>query len=196
MANLKEERTVLIVKPDGVKRGLVGEVIRRVEQRGLKVIALKMVQVDRDHAAKHYPGTDEHCTGMGMKTLENYQKYGHKAAEELGSDDPLQIGRMIEQWNIDFFTSGPVVAMVVSGIHAIDMVRKIVGHTLPSKADAGTIRGDYSIDSPTLANREHRAIHNLVHASGDAKETEHEIHHWFSEGDIHTYKRSDEDVMF
>lgn len=196
MSHLKEERTLMLLKPDGVKRGLVGDIIHRLEQRGLKIIAMKMLQVEADFAAKHYPGTDEHCTGMGMKTLENYQKYGKNATEEIGTDDPLKIGRMVEQWNIEFLTSGPVIALVISGIHAIDMVRKIIGHTVPSKADAGTVRGDYSIDSPTLANAEKRAIRNIVHASGNLKEAEHEIQHWFREEEIHAYQRSDEDVMF
>jgi nucleoside-diphosphate kinase len=194
--HLREEKTLILIKPDGVKRGIIGDIIARLEQRGLKVIAMKMLQVGREHAAKHYPGTDEHCIGMGMKTLENYQKYAKNAAEEIGTDDPLKIGRMVEQWNIDFLSSGPVVALVVSGIHAIDMVRKITGHTVPNKADMGTIRGDYSIDSPTLANEEKRAIRNLVHASGEPIEAEREIQHWFKAEEIHNYKRSDEDVMF
>ncbi len=194
--HLREEKTLLLVKPDGVKRGLVGDIISRLEQRGLKIVGLKMLQVDRAHAAKHYPGTDEHCIGMGMKTLENFQKYAKNAVEEMGTDDPLKIGRMIEQWNIDFLTSGPVVAMVIEGIHAVDMVRKIVGPTLPNKAEMGTVRGDYSIDSPTLANVEKRAIRNIVHASGEVAETEREISHWFKTEEIHSYKRSDDDVMF
>ncbi len=196
MSLLKEEKTVVLVKPDGVKRGLIGDIIKRFEQRGLKIIAMKMIHVDKEFAAKHYPGTDEHCTGMGMKTLETYQKYGKNATEEIGSDDPLKIGRIVEQWNIEYLASGPVIAMVVSGVHAIDMVRKVIGHTLPSKADAGTIRGDYSIDSPTLANEEKRSIRNIIHASGDPSEASHEITHWFSEKEMFPYKRSDEDVMF
>ncbi|MBI5798525.1 MAG: nucleoside-diphosphate kinase [Candidatus Yonathbacteria bacterium] len=196
MQHPKEERTVLIVKPDGVKRGLTGEVIRRVEQRGLKVIALKMIQATPKVVRDHYPGTDEWLKGMGNKTLDNYKQYGKDAIKECGTDDPLAIGKLVYQWLEDFMTSGPMVSLLISGLHAIDMVRKICGHTLPSKADMGTIRGDYSVDSPTLANMEKRAIRNLVHASGDPTEAAHEIEHWFSPEEIHDYKRAEEDIMF
>lgn len=192
----KEERTFMLVKPDGVKRGLVGECVRRIEQRGLKMIALKMVWPSEEHARGHYPGTAEWLRGMGGKTLESYRKYGKNPVKELGTSDALKIGKMIYQWNTDFLTSGPVAAMVISGIHAVDMVRKIVGATLPAFAEMGTIRGDYSVDSPVLANRDRRAIHNIVHASGDAAEAAHEIEHWFSPEEIHDYKRAEEDIMF
>ena len=190
------ERTVMLVKPDGVKRGLIGETIRRVEQRGLKVIAMKMLLPTREQARLHYPGTDEWLIGMGHKTLETYAKYGKDAIEELGTANPLEIGKMIYEWNMDLFTSGPVVAMLISGIHAIDMVRKIVGKTIPAFADMGTIRGDYSVDSPALANEAKRAIRNIVHASGDPTEAAHEVDHWFTSEEIHDYVRSEEDVMF
>mgnify|MGYP001604612359 FL=1 len=186
----------MLVKPDGVKRGLVGECIHRIEQRGLKVIALKMVWPSGEHARGHYPGTSDWLRGMGEKTLSSYHKYGKNPVKELGTRDPLKIGKMIYQWNTDFLTSGPVIAMIISGIHAVDMVRKIVGATLPAFAEMGTIRGDYSVDSPVSANRGQRAIHNLVHASGDGSEAEHEIEHWFSPEEIHDYKRAEEDVMF
>lgn len=193
---LISERTVMLVKPDGVKRGLIGECIKRVEQRGLKVIALKMVLATPEQARKHYPGTESWLTGMGNKTLETYAKYGKDPLKELGTADPLKIGEMIYDWNVDLFTSGPVVAILISGIHAIDMVRKIVGKTIPAFAEMGTIRGDYSVDSPTLANEGKRAIRNIVHASGDPLEATHEATHWFTEKEIHDYIRSEEDVMF
>lgn len=192
----KEERTFMLVKPDGVKRGLVGECIRRIEQRGLKIIAFKMIQASKEHARAHYPGTDGWLKGMGEKTLESYAKYGKDPVKELGTLDSLEIGRIIYQWNTDFLTSGPVVAMAISGIHAIDMVRKIVGKTIPAFAEMGTIRGDFSVDSPVLANDAKRAIHNVVHASGDPDEAAHEIKHWFSPEEIHDYKRAEEDIMF
>lgn len=193
---LIEEQTFVLVKPDGVKRGLVGECITRIEQRGLKMIAIKMIQADEEQARQHYPGTETWLRGMGEKTLETYAKYEQDPVAELGTDDALEIGKMIYQWNTDFLTSGPVVAMMISGIHAIDMVRKIVGKTLPAFAEMGTIRGDYSVDSPVLANEGKRAIHNLIHASGDAAEAEHEIKHWFLPKEIHAYKRAEEEIMF
>lgn len=192
----KEERSLLLLKPDGVKRGLIGEVIKRVEQRGLKIIALKMVQPDEKFIKGFLPSTESWRVGMGEKTLSTYETYNKNPMKELGTADALKIGDMIYGWLVEFWLSGPAVAMVVSGIHAIDMVRKIVGNTLPSKADMGTIRGDYSVDSPVLANMERRAIHNIVHASGDPAEAAHEVNYWFSEKEIHAYQRAEEDIMF
>lgn len=192
----KEEKTVLLVKPDGVKRGLVGEVIKRVESRGLKIISLKMIVASEDMARDHYPNTDGWLRGMGEKTLDNYRQYGKDPIKELGTDNPLEIGKEIAGWNVDFLTSGPIVAMVIQGIHAVDMVRKIVGKTIPAVAEMGTIRGDFSVDSPTLANIGKRAIHNVVHASGDSSEAAHELEHWFKSEEIHEYKRAEEDIMF
>lgn len=192
----KEERTFMLVKPDGVKRGLVGECIRRIEQRGLKIIALKMIVSSAEHARLHYSGTEAWLQGMGEKTLATYRKYGKDPTQEVGNDDSLAIGKLVYQWNTDFLTSGPVIALVISGIHAIDMVRKIVGKTIPAFAEMGTIRGDFSVDSPVLANESKRAIHNIVHASGDPDEAAHEIEHWFSPEEIHDYKRAEEDIMF
>lgn len=194
--SVKKERTVVIVKPDGVKRGLVGEIIKRLEQRGLKIVALKMVMADAEQARNHYPNTEPWYRAIGEKTLENYKAFGKDAMVEIGTDDSLKIGQMIGDWNVKYLTSGPVVPMIVEGIHAISAVRKIVGHTLPSKAEMGTIRGDFSIDSPTAANADRRTIYNMVHASGDPGEATHEISHWFTEKEIQDYKRADEDVMF
>ena len=196
MSHPREEKTIVLVKPDGVKRGLIGEIVSRFERRGLKVIAMKMVLASRTQASDHYPKTDAWKIGIGEKTLENYRAFGKDPVKEMGTDDALAIGNMVSEWNVDYLTSGPVVAMVVQGIHAIPTVRKIVGHTLPSKAEMGTIRGDYSIDSPTLANADKRTIHNMVHASGDEQEATHELQHWFKADEVHDYKRAEEDVMF
>lgn len=194
--SLKLERTFVLVKPDGVKRGLVGEIIHRFEQRGLKVIALKLLVASREQAHAHYPNTVEWLTGMGNKTLEYYAKYGKDPLKEIGTADALEIGKKVAGWNVDFLTSGPAVAMVVSGLHAIDMVRKIVGATFPAKAEMGTVRGDFSVDSSVLANTDRRAVHNLVHASGEPSEATHEINHWFAPEEVHDYRRAEEDIMF
>lgn len=196
MTNPKQERTVVLVKPDGVKRGLIGEVVRRLEQRGLKIVAMKMVLASKEKARGHYPNTPEWLTGMGNKTLENYAQHGKDPMTEVGTVDPLEIGKMAAGWNEEFLSSGPIVAMIVEGLHAIPAVRKIVGSTLPVKADVGTIRGDYSTDSPTLANADRRAIHNLVHASGDDQEAAHEVTYWFLPEEIQTYTRADEAIIF
>jgi nucleoside-diphosphate kinase len=192
----KQERTVVLVKPDGVKRGLIGEIISRIEKRGLKLIALQMVWATKDQIDGNYPKEEAWLKKIGEKTGKNYQQYGFDVKKELGTDDPMEIGKMVRQWLIEYLTSGPMVKLVVSGIHAVDMVRKIVGSTMPSEAEMGTIRGDFSVDDATAANRGRRAIHNLIHASGTVKEAESEILVWFAPEEIHDYKRAEEDIMF
>lgn len=191
------ERTVVLVKPDGVKRALIGEIISRFEKAGMKVVAMKMIWVDEDFAAKHYPvSREEWVKGMGEKTLKTYAEYGKDAKEELGTMDPMVIGKMVAKWNLEFLSSRPVVAMVLEGNHAITMVRKIVGATVPTSADPSTIRGTYSVDSPVRANETKRAVHNLIHASGNPEEAKFEEELWFHKNEVHEYKRVDEEVMF
>ncbi len=192
----KAERTFMLVKPDGVKRGLIGEVIKRIEQRGLKVIALKMVTPTDQLATDHYPTSDEWLHNVGAKVHEKYNEYGVSVKELLGTEEHAEIGKLVWSWTKEYIMSGPVVAMVIEGMHAIDMVRKIVGHTYPASADVGTIRGDFSVDSPLLANKNKRAIRNLVHASGNTKEAEHEINLWFKPAELHDYTRTDDSIMF
>ena len=196
MTHPKQERTFCMVKPDGVARGLIGDIIHRFEQRGLKVIALVMVQATREQVDGHYPKEETWIRRLGQKTLTTYQKYNYDVMKELGTSDDLEIGKMVRGWLVDGLTSGPVVKIVVQGVHAIDMVRKIAGNTMPSLADMGTIRGDYSVDSPAAANRDKRSVRNIVHASETQAEAEHEITHWFKPEEIHEYKRSEEDIMF
>jgi len=191
------EQSLVLVKPDGVKRGLVGDITSRFEKSGLKIIAMKMVWVDKDFAGKHYPDArTELLKGIGEKTLETYEKYGKDPNEDLGTMDPLEIGKMVNKWNMEFLSSGPVVAILLEGPHAIENVRMVVGATLPVFADPGTIRGDYSLDSPALANERKRAVHNMVHASGNTEEAEYEKQLWFHNEEIQDYKRVDEDIMF
>lgn len=192
----KEEKTVVLIKPDGVKRGLIGEIISRFERRGLKIIALQMIHPTKEQIDAHYPKDKEWIERLGKKTLADYKEHGFDAKKELGTEDPLEIGKMVRGWLIDFMSSGPIVKMVVKGIHAILMVRKIVGASLPSQAEMGTIRGDFSVDSATAANRDKRAVHNIVHASENEKEAKHELEFWFSPEEIHDYKRAEEEIMF
>lgn len=193
---LKQEQTLVLIKPDGVKRGLIGEIMRRIEQRGLKVIALKMFQATKADLTKHYSDSETNLKAMGEKTLATYQKYEMDAKKEIGTDDPVKIGKMVHGWITDFMCSGPIVKIIVQGLHAVEMVRKIVGGTMPSQADMGTIRGDYSVDSAVLANAQKRGIRNLIHASGNIAEAEAEIALWFKPDEIHEYKRAEEDIMF
>jgi len=189
MKHPKEERTFVMVKPDGVRKGLTGEIIRRFEQRDLKLIALEMVKPEYDLVDNHYPKDEGWITRLGEKTKATYEKYGYDLISDFGTDDTSKIGPEVRKWVIDFMTSAPVVKMVFQGIHAVDVVRKIAGETMPYKADMGTIRGDYSIDSPALANKEKRAVMNIVHCSETPEEAEHEIKHWFGNTTLHDYKR-------
>jgi nucleoside-diphosphate kinase len=196
MKNPQEEETFVLIKPDGVKRGLTGEIISRIEQRGLKIIALKMIWATKDQIDEHYPKNDSWIKRLGEKTLATYEKYGYDAKEEIGTDDPMEIGKIVRGWLMDYMTSGPVVKMIVQGIHAVDMVRKMVGNSIPAMAEMGTIRGDFSVDSSVLANRSKRAIHNLIHASETETEANHEINFWFAPEELCEYKRAEEDIMF
>ena len=177
--NFKEEKTYIMIKPDGVKKRLIGEIITRFEQRDLKVIALEMFQPTTKQIDEHYPKDKAWIARLGQKTLSTYEKYGVDPVKELGMDNDYEIGKMVRKWLVDYMTSAPLVRMVIQGVHAVDMVRKICGVTLPNLADMGTIRGDYSADSPAVANSERRAVMNLVHASETPQEAEHEIKHWF-----------------
>jgi len=196
MHKIQKERTLILAKPDALQRGIVGEIIKRFETRGFKVVGLKMIKPSSDHIKKHYLATKDQLEGMGNKSLENLRQLGLDVVEILGTDNPMEIGKMINDWNFEFLSSSPVVAMVFEGPHAVDMARKIVGNTLPFKADIGTIRGDFSVDSATLGNFNKRPIRNIVHASGSISEAKREIKHWFSEKEIFQYKRVDESVMF
>ncbi len=190
------ERTLIVVKPDGVVRGLSGEILNRFEKAGLKLVAAKMVSVSKDLAEKHYPvDREELWEGIGNKTLDHYKELEEDASKLLGTDDPKEIGNMVRVWLIEYISSGPVLAVVLEGPHAVEMVRKMSGHTLPLKSAPGTIRGDYSFDSSYLANTGKRAIKNLVHASGTLEEAQYEIPLWFSNDEIVSYKRTDEEAM-
>ena len=196
MKHIKQQRTLALVKPDGVKRGLTGEVISRIERRGLKLVALKMVSVDIEHLQKHFPSDDTWLGRLGDKGLKTFAEYDLNPKELMGTDDRMEIGKKVKESLFTYMTSGPIVAMVIEGLHAIDMVRKLAGHTLPVFADMGTIRGDYSVDSPAIANVEGRAIQNIMHASETPEEAANEIELWFDKNEINSYKRADEDVMF
>jgi nucleoside-diphosphate kinase len=178
------ERTVVVFKPDSVEKGLVGEILSRFEKTGLRIVGSKTVQVDEAFVSRHYPNRVDFLRGMGLKTLQDYSDRGIDPKKELGTDDPLVIGKKIRRWNMEFLSRGPVIAFVLEGNDAVANVRKLVGITIPTVASAGTIRGDYSLDSAALANREKRAVQNLVHASGNVKEAKEEIKLWFKDEEL------------
>lgn len=185
-----------MIKPDGVMRGLVGEIILRIEKSGLKIVALQMKQATEEQIIKHYPMSDQAWVDrLGEKGLGTFLDLELDAQEFLGTNDKSVVGKKVAQTLVKYMTSGPVVCMIVEGVQAIDMVRKLAGHTLPIKAEMGTIRGDFSVDSPAVANLENRSIHNLFHASENAIEAENEIKLWFN-GESFTYNRTGEDVMY
>jgi len=192
----RRERTLVVVKPDGVQRGLVGEILARFERAGLKVVALKMLRAPRELLERHYPAEEDFLRTIGGKTKEAFEAYGLDVRERMGTEDPVEVGRQVRGWLIEFMASGPVVAAVLEGVHAVSAVRKLVGKTLPIFAEPGTIRGDWSTDSPTLANLEQRPVRNLVHASGTVEEAEFEVRLWFREEEIHSYRRADEGPLF
>jgi len=189
MINPKEEKTFVLIKPDGVRKGLVGEIIKRLEQRDMKIVALEMFQASRKEIDSHYPKDEKWIRRIGEKTSANYAKYGFDVKDDFGTSDLYRIGKQVRGWVIDFMVSAPLVKMVVQGVHAVDMVRKIVGPTMPNLAEMGTIRGDFSVDSAISANVEKRAVFNLVHASETPQEAKHEINHWFGRNSIFKYKR-------
>jgi nucleoside-diphosphate kinase len=189
------ERTFVMIKPDGVKRGLIGEIIQRFEKAGLKIVGMKMVQANKEQVEEFYPKNKEWFETVGNKTTKAYQNLGLSVQETFGTTNLEKIGRTIKKWLIDFITSGPIVVMVVEGNHAINKVRSIVGYTDPLTAAPGTVRGDLSSDSIALANIMARATINLVHASSSQKEAEREIKVWFDESELFDYKRCDEDIV-
>lgn len=187
------EQTVVLIKPDGLKRGLVGEVIHRFERMGLKIVAMKMVKPDEAFFHKHY-GTDKESTidRLGNKTLATYQKYGKDAKKDFGTDDPKELGKLVVGWLMSYTTSGPVIAILLEGRHAVENVINIAGPTMPVNAPAGTIRGDFSTDSAAYANEEQRGVTNIIHISGSLEEANFEKTLWFAPEEIYSYKRADE----
>ncbi|QQG39588.1 MAG: nucleoside-diphosphate kinase [Candidatus Aenigmatarchaeota archaeon] len=180
------ERTLVLIKPDGVARGLIGECVKRFEQRGLKVVGMKMIRPDAKLVGDHYTDDLEWLTSVGRKTKVSYEKKGMKM------DKPdVEIGRYVRKWLMDYLASGPVVALVLEGHHAVEIARKLCGDTEPRVALPGTIRGDLSVESYMIGDEKQRPVKNVVHASGSVKEAESEMKVWFSENELCSYERVD-----
>ncbi|MDQ6985378.1 MAG: nucleoside-diphosphate kinase [Candidatus Dojkabacteria bacterium] len=176
------ERTFVMIKPDGVKRGMVGRIFTRLENLGLKLVASRMIQPTDEQARGNYPGTEDWLTRMGKKTHANYDNDMAKIEKDLGTTDALEIGNMIYDGLVTYLTSGPVVLMVWEGNHATAVIRKIAGVMSPDIAAPGTIRGDVGFDSPKLAVKSGRVVvQNLIHISDSQEEADREIKHWFGE---------------
>jgi nucleoside-diphosphate kinase len=159
------ERTLIILKPDAVKRGLVGELLQRFERAGLKIIGMKMLHPDENHYRHHYEAIG-------------------KVISRRGED--------VYQRNTNFMMSGPVIAAVLEGVESVSLVRKMVGETEPKSALPGTIRGDYSHMTINHANAKNIGLPNIIHASADPGEAKEEIIHWFSESELFDYETAHE----
>jgi nucleoside-diphosphate kinase len=180
------ERTLIVLKPDAVKRGLVGEILARFEKIGLKVIGMKMMLPTEELVTTHY--SDDLIPIVGGKTQKDWDAYGVEYTESAE-----EIGRDIVTATRDFMRSGPVVAAVLEGGHAVEVVRKMVGSTGPKDSAPGTIRGDYAHLSLGRASILKRGAANLIHASGNVEEAKQEIEWWFKPEELFDYKLVHED---
>jgi nucleoside-diphosphate kinase len=188
----KHERTLLVIKPDGIQRGLIGEVIGRFERVGLKIVAIKMMMATADLIEKHYTLDPEWRRVTGEKSIKGYVSKGLTPP----SNDPHELTARILKNLVVYLTAGPIVAMVLEGAHAVSVVRKLVGGTEPMMSDVGTIRGDFVLDSYQMSDTDGRAVRNVVHASGSVKEANDEIKHWFKQEELMKYKTITEKIIY
>jgi nucleoside-diphosphate kinase len=191
---MKNEKTLVIIKPDGVQRSLIGEIIRRYERIGLKLIGMKMVMPAEDMATKHYyeVGGDAWVEEVGRKARAAYEKKGQESPFKTNKENGLAVLKA----NAKYLSSGPVVAMIWQGASAVELVRKITGATAPLLADVGTIRGDFTLDSYALADADGRSVRNLIHASGTVEEAEQEIKIWFEDSEVNNYTHLHERILY
>lgn len=187
-----KERTLVLIKPDGIQRTLIGEIIGRYERLGLKLAAMKMLVSNPEHIEKHYTLDPAWRKVTGEKTINSFIDKGLKPP----SNDPLEITAKVLENLKKYMTSGPLIAMVWQGANAVSIVRKITGKTEPLTSDVGTIRGDFVLDSYQMSDDDNRSVRNLIHASGSVKEAETEIAHWFKPEEIINYRLVQEQIMY
>lgn len=187
----KTERTFVIIKPDGIQRSLIGEIISRFERTGLKLVGLKLTVLDSDRIWKHYSKDDAWFLKKGTKIAEDRAAAGLSAEKE-----PIEYGKDIIRALEKFMTSGPVVMMAWEGNQAVSVVTKLVGGTEPSTSDVGTIRGDYTIDSYAIAAVDDRAVRNLIHCSDSPENGSAEIALWFTEEELTSYRLLNESILY
>jgi nucleoside-diphosphate kinase len=186
------EQTLVLVKPDGVQRGLIGAIVSRLERVGLKVVAMKMLQPTREQTDKHYALTEEWMMGVYTKAKTKMEANG----ETFPYADHIAYGTTIKNGLVEFLASSPIVAMVLEGEQAVSLVRKITGATEPASAAPGTIRGDFSPDTYALSNSQNRPIRNLVHASGTLDEAKFEIPIWFTSAELFKINAAHDAVLY
>lgn len=193
---MKKQRALLIIKPDGVQRGIIGKIISRFEQVGLKIIGIKFEWAEKEKVIAHYPETEAWFAKVGQRTLTNYAKKGLDAAKVFKTNDAISIGKIVKGWLITYFQESPVFLAVVEGYDAIEIVRKLSGNTIPVLASPGTIRGDFSHDTIDLANEQNRPLRNIIHASDTVEDGEKEIKVWFKDDELFDYQTAEEKFMF
>lgn len=190
----KKEKTFVILKPDAIQRGLVGEIIKRFEQIGLKIVAMKMVSATEEQCLQHYNKDDAWFTKKGENIVKNLTEMGkpvEKAAIEYGKDVIRRLSH--------YMTASPVVTMIIEGNEAQAVVKRLVGGTEPSTADSGSIRGDFALDSYYICDTDERAVRNLIHCTDPADgedAAEREIKVWFTENEIMKYKLVTEVMLY
>ncbi len=187
----QKERSFVLIKHDGVQRSLIGEIIKRIERTGLKIVGLKMFVPDRKRATVHYGKDDVWCEKVGGRTIENMKLGGG-----IPTKTALEYGKEIVEALLKYITLGPVVALVIEGNHAVGIVKKLVGGTEPLTSDVGTIRGDLTLDSYATANVDGRAVRNLIHCTDKPEEAEGEINIWFSPEELINYRLVQEQILY
>lgn len=193
------EQTFVMIKPDGVKRGIAGKVFKKFEEAGLKLVAARMIRPTKEKATKNYPGTNEWMRKMGEKTLNSNGGDIESVKRDYGTDDLLKVGEEIYKALVKMLMSGPVILTVWEGEQAVKRVRSFAGGLEPTVSNPGTIRHDWGLDTPVLAQATGRiSIANIVHASDSPEEAKREIKHWFGDkfDDLGSYERSDLSGMF
>ncbi len=186
-----QERTFVILKPDTVQRSLIGEVIKRFEQTGLKCTAMKMFVPDEATLMKHYNKDDAWFLKKGERIIDDLKSQGRPIEKEA-----IEYGKDIIRTIVHYMTVAPVVAMIWEGNESVAVVTKLVGTTEPKTSDVGTVRGDFTVDSYGHSSYENRAVRNLVHCSESPEEAEREIALWFSEEEIMQYTTAQERIMY
>lgn len=186
-----QERSLVLLKTDAVQRSLVGEIIKRFEQTGLKISAMKMVEATETQLLDHYNKDDVWYQKKGEGIVEDLKSQGRDIEKEA-----IEYGKDIIRTVVKYMQASPIVALVLEGNKATSVVTKIVGSTEPSTSDVGTIRGDYTVDSFSHATYEDRAVRNLVHQSESPEEAEREIKIWFKEDEIMNYITAQERIMY
>jgi nucleoside-diphosphate kinase len=191
---MQKQRTLIIIKPDAIKRGLVGKVIETFENVGLKLMAAKMLRPDKEVIRNHYPGTKEWIKEMGEKTLASFKQSGESVMKIFKTEDPNKLGQFVYERLIKYWMEGPIIVMVWQGPNAIKVARKLRGHTIPALADPGTLHAIYSFDSSPLSASLDRVVKTFVHASGSTDEAEREIGYWFPKMEFKDYEREIDDL--